>query len=246
MKPETKAFVLAVLLMAPLAAGASVIERTGYAYAADGGGDTLLYTEQHEEWVENGRITRSTVTYKDADGETIAVKKLDFSRDPTSPEFRLQGLSNGHVEGAERKEEDFVVFFRKTDDHELVEENVELPERAIIDGGFDRFIENNWETLLEGKVFKRPFLVPSFQKFVDFKIYLDRATDTEAVFVMETASLLLRILSEKIIVTYNRENAALLRYVGISNIRDPEGENYDVRVEFPGALDDAAKTAAGD
>lgn len=245
MKPEVLvAFFIAALVTAPGPAGANVVERVGYAYAMNSDKEQLLYTEQHQEQVDDGRVTRSTVTYKDEDGNTIAVKELDFSSNPTSPEFRLQGVTNGHVEGAQRKEGDFVIFFRKSDGHELVEEAVPLPEQAIIDGGFDRFIENNWETLLEGKVFKRPFLVPSFQKFVDFKIYLERTTETDAVFVMETASLFLRIFSDKIIVTYNRENAALRRYVGISNIRDQSGENYEVRVEFPGADKGNEETAA--
>jgi len=235
---------IALVGLSPLAAQANTIERVGYAYAASAEGDKLLYTEQHREQVEDGRITRSTVTYEDAEGNTIAVKNLDFSVNPTSPEFRLEGVNNGHVEGAQRKGGDFVVFFRESDGAKYVEEQVPLPNQAIIDGGFDRFIEDNWESLLGGKVFKRPFLVPSFQKFLDFKIYLDRSTDTEAVFVMETASFLLRIVSEKIIVTYNRDNAALRRYEGISNIRDLAGDNYDVRVEFPGA--DARSTAAGE
>jgi hypothetical protein len=229
------AIALAAFVLIPYQAGANIIERTGYAYGLGADDPALLYTEQHEEWVENGRITRSTVTYKDADGNVIAKKDLDFSKDPTSPEFRLNGIANGHVEGATRTKGEVVVFFRKSDDHELMEKAVNLPEEAIIDGGFDRFIENNWDALLEGKVFNRPFLVPSFRKFVDFKIYLERTTETDAVFVMETASLLLRLLSEKIEVTYSREDAALKRYVGISNIRDRQGENYEVRVEFPGA-----------
>lgn len=245
-RDNLSAVVLAALVLIPCQAGANIIERIGYAYSLGADDEEFLYMEQHEEWMENGRITRSTVTYRDADGSVIAKKNLDFSKDPSSPEFRLNGIANGHVEGASRKNGEFIVFFRKSDDHELVEKAVTLPEQAIIDGGFDRFIEKNWNALLKGEVFDRPFLVPSFGKFVDFKIYLDRATGSDAVFVLETASLLLRLLSEKIEVTYSRENAALKRYVGISNIRDRQGENYEVRVVFPGADGNSDMTTNGD
>ena len=80
-----------------------------------------------------------------------------------------------------------------------------------------------------------PFLVPSFHRFIDFKIYRKRQSDTEVTFVMEPASFLLRIVGDGVLVTYNRDNAALKRYEGISNIRDEQGDNYEVRVEFPGA-----------
>lgn len=210
---------------------AELVQRIGYAYEA--GEDTLLYTEEHKEWKEDGAITKSVVTYRDADGNVIATKNLDFSGDPVNPDFRLTSTSNGHIEGAKQEPDRFVVFFRKSRDHEYREEEIQLPDHAIIDGGFDRFVEINWEDLLEGEVFERPFLVPSFHRFIDFKIYLEEKNETHAVFFMKPASLLLRLVGAGIKVTYDRNNGALKLYEGISNVRDSSGENYDIRVEFP-------------
>lgn len=78
-------------------------------------------------------------------------------------------------------------------------------------------------------------LLPSFHRFLDFRIYLERKTDTELVFIMEPASMLLRVIADGIVVSYDRDSGALRRYEGISNIRDQDGENYQVRVEFPAA-----------
>ncbi len=122
-----------------------------------------------------------------------------------------------------------------SDSHDFNEQELRPPEDAIIDGGFDRFIEANWSRLLQGEVFERPFLVPAFQKFLDFRIYLERAGNADVIFVMEPASLLVRLVGGGIVVTYDRDSAALKRYEGISNIRDPDGKNYEVRVEFPAA-----------
>lgn len=237
----------ALLLVLPacawaLPADAQTRERTGYAYEL--GGEKLLYTEEHEELSRDGAIRNDTVTYKSAEGGVIAVKNLDFSRNPTSPDFKMENSVNGHVEGASCEGEYCVVSFRKTSDDEYREDKIRLPDKAIIDGGFDRFIELNWDRLLTGEVFKRPFLVPSFHKFVDFKIYLEKSSDADVVFVMEPASFLLRLVADKIVVTYERDNAALRRYEGISNIRDRSGENFDVRVEFPADGEDLKKTAA--
>lgn len=228
---------------APAGAAATTAERTGYAYEL--GGNALLYTEQHEETLRNGRVTRSVVTYRDARGEVVATKRLDFSRKAISPDFRLENSRNGHVEGARRRGDRVLVYFRKTGDYEYRDERVEPPAGAIIDGGFDRFIEHQWRRLLAGEEFERPFLVPSMRRFVDFRIYLEGRSDADVVFVMEPASLLLRVVGGRITVVYDRESRALKRYEGVSNIRDRAGENYEVRVEFPAAgVRDASEASA--
>lgn len=229
------AMAILVLTMIPPIAGAvgTTGQRTGYAYEL--GTDRLLYTEEHHEHREQGRVTRSEVTYRKPDGGVIATKQLNFRRNASDPDFRLENPANGHLEGANQRNDRLRVFFRKTEAHALRERELRAPDNAIIDGGFDRFIENNWPSLIRGDVFERPFLVPSFQRFVDFRIYLERMTDTEVVFIMEPASMLLRIVGDGILVAYDRDSAALRRYEGISNIRDEDGENYEVRVEFPAA-----------
>lgn len=238
-------FNLVFLVMSFMAFGSTVpasaetLQRIGYAYESDK--DKLLYTEEHKEWIADGTITKSIVTYRNSDKEILATKELDFSGDSVSPDFRLSSTYNGHLEGAKKETDRLVVFFRKSRDDEYEEEEIDLPDGAIIDGGFDRFVEINWDTLLTGEVFKRPFLVPSFHKFVDFKIYLEEQSENKVVLVMEPASLLLRIVGGGIKVTYDRDNAALKLYEGVSNIRDSSGENYDVRVEFPRPREKEAK-----
>lgn len=220
-------------------AGAETLQRIGYAY--ESGKDKLLYTEEHKEWKEDGTITKSIVTYRNSEGNIIATKNLDFSGDPVNPDFQMSSTFNGHLEGAKQKADHVVVFFRKSRDDEYEEEEIGLPDGAIIDGGFDRFVEINWDRLLAGEVFKQPFLVPSFHRFIDFKIYLEEQNQDESVFIMEPASLLLRIVGGGIKVTYDRDNAALKLYEGISNVRDSSGENYEVRVQFPRPRETEAK-----
>jgi len=88
----------------------TVWERTGYAYRP--GDNELLYTEEHDERVENGRVARSTVTYRGPGGNVIAVKRLDFSGSGSTPDFRLENRRNGHVEGARTRDQGLVVFFQ--------------------------------------------------------------------------------------------------------------------------------------
>jgi len=234
---------LACVVSVP-ASGAPIQERKGYAYPA--GDDRLLYTEEHREWLRDGEVVRSEVTYRDADGGVIATKRLDFSGVPTHPDFELNNHASGHIEGAEQQPDGVRVFFRRTDGHELKEKKVALPDEAIIDGGFDRFIELNWERLLSGEVFERPFLVPSFQRFVNFRIYLEKQRGDDVIFVMEPASFLVRLVGEGIVVTLGRSERAGVESMDAPEVEAAQEAVAEARSQAPAAVDDAGQPLLAD
>ena len=208
-------------------------ERVGYAYAAGSG--SLLYSEHHQEWWKGGRILRDTVTYRDADGNIIGEKHVDFRTRERAPGFLLRNIRTGHSEGAAAAAEDKLeVSFRRNQGAPLKKEALNLPENAIVDAGFDRFVENNWEALMRGETFVRPFLVPSRLQFIDFRIRrVDNESEPErATFEMATDSALLRLFAPAIRVIYDTRNRTLLEYDGVSNIRNGQGENLDVEIRF--------------
>lgn len=131
---------------------------------------------------------------------------------------------------------------RVSAEDELEQRALDAPADAIVDAGFDRFIERHWDELFEGKVFKQPFLVPSRLAFYDFRIRRDaqRENDAGVAFVMEVDSALLRLFVSPIVVRYHPVTRALMSYEGISNMRDEAGENYNVLIRFPAALQSAA------
>jgi hypothetical protein len=221
------------MFLSPLAFSAEMIrERVGYAYAA--GSETLLYTEHHQEWWKSGRILRDTVTYRDVQGGIIGEKHLDFRIRESAPKFLLRNIRTGHAEGATTDSSTIEVGFRLSQSAPLMKEALELPEGAIVDAGFDRFVENNWEALIQGDTFVQPFLVPSRLQFIDFRIRrVDDGSDPERVtFQMVTNSALLRLFAPAISVVYSKHDRTLLQYDGVSNMRNARGENLDVEIHF--------------
>ncbi len=216
-----------------LAYGTEAIrERIGYAYAA--GSKSLLYSEHHQEWWKQGRILRDTVTYRDADGNIIGEKHVDFRSRERAPGFLLRNIRTGHSEGAAAASNKLEVSFRRNQGAPLKKGALDLPEDAIVDAGFDRFVENNWEALMRGESFVRPFLVPSRLQFIDFRIRrVDDGSEPErATFEMAIDSALLRLFAPAINVVYDARNRTLLEYDGVSNIRNGQGENLDVEIRF--------------
>lgn len=222
------------LLAAPIEA--KVLLRVGLAYDLDSG--ELLYSEHHRDVYDGERVLRSTVTYKDVEGDAFAEKRIDFTAGRTMPDFSLANRRTGHREGSQRAGELLAISHRKVETKKFKTVEVSAPMTGIIDAGFDRFVEDYWDELAGDKIVVRPFLVPSRFDFLDFRIRklkedmkFGRRT---LVFRMEPNGLLLRTLMvDPIDITYDAQKRILMRYQGISNMRDTKGENYKVWIEFP-------------
>ncbi len=231
--------VLAITLAATLAAaGAAAGEekrgRVGRAFHV-GTGD-LIYTEHHLEDWRAGRIVGDTVTYRDPSGQVFAQKQVDYTPAEQAPGFELRNRRTGHLEGATVAADRLEIRFRPVADAPLDVQTIAKPEGAIMDAGFDRFVESNWDALLAGGVFVRPFLVPSRLDFIDFRIRRIDGGEVpgEVTFEMVPDSVLLRLLAPPIRVAYEARTRSLLEYRGVSNLRDEAGENIKVRIRFDG------------
>ena len=224
---------LTSMLLSPLASsGDSLKERVGHAYAPGSG--ALIYTEHHQEWWNGGQILRDTVTYRDAQGNIIGEKHVDFRNRENAPEFMLRNIRTGHSEAATTDSRRVEVSFRKSQGEPLKKEALDLPEGAIVDAGFDRFVEKNWEALIRGETFVQPFLVPSRLQFIDFSIVRidDGGNPERATFEMAIDSALLSFVAPAIRVVYVTRDRSLLEYDGVSNMRNARGENLDVEIRF--------------
>jgi len=226
------AFSAAMLMAVTGTVRADAVSRIGYAYDKQTG--ELLYSETHHEVVRNGRMIKNRVTYKDVHGRVFAQKHIDFERSLTMPDFELINEENGHVEGVRRDDGELRVHFRPESGESIRKASVQKPNNGIIDAGFDRFIEQNWSSLVSGAVLEREFLIPSQLDFYTFEISkVETPPRGEAVFRLQVKSVLMRMFVSPVLVHYDAESRTLLRYEGISNIRDTQGRNLDVRIEFP-------------
>jgi hypothetical protein len=205
--------------------------RTGRAYDPESG--LLLYEERHLETLRDGRMVSARVRYVDAEGRPFADKRVDFDRNPYIPEFELENGRTGHMEVVRRlSDAEIQVRFREAESDALREARLSVPEDALADAGFDRFVEAHWEELMSGRTLVRCFLVPSRLEFMDLQIRKSAEDGEQVRFTMEFASFLLRLLVPSIEVSYDRLSRRLLQYDGVSNLRDARGKNMRVRIEF--------------
>jgi hypothetical protein len=108
----------------------------------------------------------------------------------------------------------------------------------VADAGFDEFVRARWDSLERGVAVELPFLVPSRLDSVNFKVRKVSEAIIEgevaSVFRLSVAGPLGWFLSD-IDVSYRKRDRLLMRYRGITNIRDTSGEMLEAQIDFPSA-----------
>lgn len=241
--PLPAALLVAAALLTAAGAGEARMEgdvpqpRIGHAYSLETG--ELVYREVHNPESADGRLVRDRVEYRGPDDELLAVKTVDYRRDPVCPEFRFEDRRTGYVEGLEWEDQGRpVLFSRESGDAPMKRAVVDASDQLVADAGFDIMVYRKLERLQQGAEPVFPFAVPSRRQVLEFRL---RSLGTREVLGqsatlirMELSNPLLRWLVDPIDVAYNAETGALLRYEGISNVPRPDGDgNYRVRIDFP-------------
>ncbi len=196
----------------------------------------LIYTEEREQFDQPDRPGTWNFTYKNAEGKTIVRRNVNFENNTLKPSFRLDDLRNGYSEGAEPVGNKIKVFTGGSADDPYEEKLLLVPEPAVVDAGFNYFVEQNWNSLMKGDVLVFNFVAPSHLGYYKFRVYKERETtyrqQQAVVLKMGIDNFFLRIFVDAIHLTYDKTTKKLVVYNGISNIYDDKGKSHKVRMEF--------------
>jgi len=206
----------------------------------------FLYGERHVLFYRAGRIAERIVLYTCADGSAFARKTVRYV-DPIAPDFRLDDAANGMLEGIRSEPNGRTVFFRAS--QSSAEKSGPLPGVAglVADAGFDEFVRTNWQRLMTDKTLSMPFLVPSRLTDYGFQVQHLRSEVTAGapaeVFRLRLGGLWGWFLPG-IDVYYSTADHVLVRYVGLSDLRDASGDNFKTEIVFPPTDRKAAEEAS--
>ena len=206
--------------------------------AVDSDDGRVLYRESHYLAMEGASVLERLVLYRCADGQPFARKRVAPVLDsPWLPEFDLTDARLGYREGVDAKGKMFEVFVQETAQEAIERETLEkVPSDLVGDAGFDRFVQDHWDALVAGQTVRFNFLVPSRLDYLGFKVKQvgEERIDNRPVRVFRLAlGGLLGLIVSGIDVSYDADSRILMRFQGLSNVRDPEGDNYVARIDFP-------------
>jgi hypothetical protein len=193
-----------------------------------------LYREQHWIRSESGQPRERLVLYRCPDGTAFARKRLDYRASGIAPQFRFEDRRSGYVEGL-RQGGVPEVFVRMTTDAPM-QSNALAATGLVADAGFDEFIRSRWSTLVAGDTVPFAFAVPARLESLGFslrKVGQARVDDEAAWIFRLRLGGWLGWLAPHIDVYYGQQSRRLLRFEGLSNLRDDSGENpLLARIDF--------------
>jgi hypothetical protein len=223
---------LAIAALVLGAAAVSAAERvSGDAYSLSD--DALLYHETH--YLYDGGNER-LVLYRCLDGRAFARKHVRTGGDAQAPDFDLVDAHLGYREGVRERGGQREVYVQRRANLPEQSGPVRIPTDGVIDAGFDAFAQHHWDALLRGDTLRFPYLVPSRRRFYDFKVARvdDPAADAGGAMTLRLSlGAWFAFLLPHIDIVYDLASHQVVRYEGLSNIRDDNGKNYRVRSVFP-------------
>jgi hypothetical protein len=202
--------------------------------ATSDGTETFLYRENHVIHFRDGKIAERVVLYTCRDGAPFA-RKTVFYGNSLAPDFLLEDASNGMRQGVRTSAGVREVFFRT--DQAAEEKRTRLPREpdSVADSGFDAFVRMNWASLLDGHALRMRFLVPSRLQEMSFNVQHVRSDRMDGVAVdvfRLKLSGALGWVGPSIDVYYSAAEHVLIRYVGVSDLRNASHDNFVASIDF--------------
>ncbi len=195
-----------------------------------------LYDEEHWLHFDRDRLLERRVLYRCPSGQAFARKRVDYRDSLQAPAFDLVDARFGYREGLRRDTSSVETYFQPSRD--VKEERAVLIEAdsLVADAGFDRFIQQHWDSLGSGQSVPLEFLVPSRGAAMRFRMQQSerRAIDgVDARVLRLSLDGLFGLFVPRIDVAYSEGDRRLLRFEGLSNIRLEATRNALVRIDFP-------------
>jgi hypothetical protein len=220
-----------LVLVSATGAGATVAVERFDGVARNEAGQ-IEYVEKHVVIYRENRVHSSRTTYFDPQNRLIGELQSDYSEGYQFGSYDFVDLRGGLKNGA-KVEGDLVRMYTQKDGGRAVETKV-IPRvsNQIVGQGFHHFIVNNLEAIAAGKMLHVRMVLPA--QLDDFKFRIRRSKIEEDVISirLEIDHWFLRLFAPHVDTDYHLPSKRLLRYEGLSNLKDPSGAYKVVTISY--------------
>ena len=222
---------LLVLLIPVFEVSAMSVSAVGSAYDLET--NEVLYTENH--CVLNDR---RVVEYRDVKDKLIAHKLVDYSSGLLTPSFVQLNVEQNDVIKVKPLDDRVEMQRRNLDvgvDQDPQAKNRSSTLALVVDAGFDNFIRQYWDRLLEGEVVTFQFPAAARSELFEFKVNRMNCSygdESQQCFNLRLDSWLLRMMVAPIELGYDKQSRQLKRFRGLANIENKSGQGYTVDIRY--------------
>lgn len=195
----------------------------------------LLYTESHWSVLENNVLKNRTVIYRCADGTPFARKEIVYAASAFAPAFNFNDSRFNYQEGLRWQNGSPQLWYVR--DGQSKQKTLAASNNLVADAGFDAFIKNRWPMLIAEQRQSLDFAIPARLTSYGFNLQLVNSlafkNEPAHSFKLGLQSWL-GFIAPNIEVTYSHSSKRLLRFKGLSNILNDQGEKpVQAIIEFP-------------
>ena len=192
----------------------------------------LLYRELH--FYSADKLDHR-VEYVDTDGNEIAVKDIDYRQSFLAPEFSQKNTRYHEFMAVDWLGGKLQISYGNGPAHKAKKKLLSADFPLVVDAGFDYFIRDNWQALLEGDKIEFKYAAPSRLSLVDLVLesrICDDSVSGSACFQISSPSWLIGLFLKPIELTYTIADQRLSRFSGLANMTDRYGDGLEVNIVY--------------
>ena len=199
----------------------------GRAYDQNSG--DLLYSEEH--YFINS--AHHSVIYREPTGQVFAKKQVIYNANQNAPEVYQVNHRNGESINIHKKDNEYLVSYQETPNQPIKTEAIKDKDALVIDAGFNKYIQTNWQSLTANQSPSIKYLLPTRQTTIELEIERTSCKESnQTCFLIEPSNWFFRMLSKPLVLTYDSDSRKLMTFQGKSNISDSEGNYQEVVIHY--------------
>jgi hypothetical protein len=172
------------------------------------------------------------VVYREVHAHTYrATLDSDYSLDPFAPTYTFTNVRHGGLEGATYDGRELILI------NDAKRAQLSPPpggRQPLATGqGLDRFVKENMGPLAAGETLRVQYAIPRQQETYEFRVQaVGKPSPDRLKVLISIDNWFLRLFAPELECDYDVKTGRLLRYRGLSNIEDGEGDFYDVEIFY--------------
>lgn len=196
---------------------------------------TNIYNESHQVEYNGFLVKKVITTYTDPSGKKIAKLTSSFNDNSQLPDTEFIDLRTGSKEITSLKNNEYLITTISPSGKEK-QGSLSVKDNLVCGQGYHNFIIKSMDGFKVGEKRELKFIIPSMRDYFTFDLTylgpLDKSNLDEVTFRLDITNWILKMFADKIQVTYSKKDKVLLRYEGLTNLKNDKGDQYDAILTY--------------
>lgn len=195
----------------------------------------VLYNEEHQVSYKNGLIEKIVTVYKNPSGKKIGKLTSIFHKNAQLPDTEFIDKRTGIKERTTLKKG--IYGIETTNEKGQVRRgNIDVVDNLVCGQGYHNYIVKNFDNFKVGEQRKVKFVIPSIRDYFTFTLTylgaLNPKKSDEVSFRLDITNWILSMFADSFQVTYSKKNKTLIKYVGLTNLKNSKNNHYDATINY--------------